>query len=404
MKKKKDELISICKKKGLATSGTKEQLCFRIMGKKPRKNSIHQVSNPEEKQMKSFNFFTNRKDCALEHKVRDPLTKQCKEKNKLLQIYFPKVKHKWLDGPVSLTELYSEQYNKHVYLFGDEHVRETTCRNNQDTINTIDLINKTSVIHSDQVIDLFGEVPIIDLYGKKSVYPDSYIGDINNLKTGCGHRKNTECAFDNVRFHYSDPRDLIPFFATIAYVACERDSSERLRILERKKNGFMKFYGRPGPVWKKELSKLLFGVKKQIDNIQYPEIKLLLLNMYEDILEQIFFVFEQIKNYYTGDGSGYIGRAFERGNRTIDAFFPKLLDIYTLSRMFRTFNQVKDRYSEPPKNIIVYAGTNHTEEMKRTLMSLGFRTLFETSDRDGSHQCLDISKLQQPLFSSHPIV
>jgi hypothetical protein len=391
MKKKKDELISICKQKGLATSGTKEQLCSRIMGKKP------QVPNPEEKQMKSFNFFPKRKDCALEHKVRDPLTKQCKEKDELLKIYSPKVKHKWLEGPISLTELYSERYNKHVYLFGDHHVRETTCQNNPDTISIKDLINKTCVINSDQVIDLFGEVPIGDLYEQRFSFPDIYLRDIDNLKTGCGHRKNTECAFDNVRFHYSDMRQsYIPSAGILIRLFYEKDFSRKKEILQQGENEFMEFYGKP--TWKKEVKDLFFKIKKQIDNIQYPELYLLLIDMYEDVLEDIIFVFERVKTHYTHGSSlsfsvgGYLGK--------VDAKFTKLLDVYILSRMFRTFNQVKDRYSEPPKNIIIYAGDLHSQALKRTLTSLGFHTLFETSDRDGSHQCLDISKLQQPLFSS----
>jgi hypothetical protein len=282
-------------------------------------------------------------------------------------------------------------------------VRKTTCHNNRDTIDIINLINKTCVINSDQVIDIFGEVPILDLYQKESsgFTVDCYLGDVNKLKTGCGHRNNTTCSFDNVRFHYSDPRhSYIPHFNPIARLLYAQDPLKQQTILEQLKPEFMKFYGKP--TWKKDLKDSLFKMKKQIDNTEYPELRSLLVQMNEDILEQISFGMEQIKNYYEGKSPyPFVGVYLTDGNRKVNTTFAKLLDVYILSRMFRTFTQVKDRYSDPPKNIIIYAGDFHSQELKRILTLLGFQIVFETSDRGGSLQCLDISNLQQPLFSSH---
>ena len=176
---------------------------------------------------------------------------------------------------------------------------------------------------------------------------------------------------------------------------------EKQTILEQLKPEFMKFYGKP--TWKKDLKESFSKIKKQIDNTQYPELSSLLVQMYEDVLEQVSFAMEQIKNYYEGKSSiSIVGQvSLVNGDRKVDITFPKLLDVYILSRMFRTFTQIKDRYSDPPKNIIIYAGDFHSQALKRILTLLGFQIVFETSDRGGSLQCLDISNLQQPLFSSH---
>jgi len=76
-----------------------------------------------------------------------------------------------------------------------------------------------------------------------------------------------------------------------------------------------------------------------------------------------------------------------------------IMDVYTISRMFKTFN-VKEGVNQPEKqdNIIYYAGNAHTIEIEYFLNKLGFTEISKTKSNHIS--CVDISPIKHPLFKS----
>lgn len=80
----------------------------------------------------------------------------------------------------------------------------------------------------------------------------------------------------------------------------------------------------------------------------------------------------------------------------------KLLDIYTISRMFRKFN-IENKFNEPeiPHNIIFYGGADHSRSIYEFLIYTGFTEVESSGDFTYNpipENCLDMSKIKQPLF------
>ena len=119
----------------------------------------------------------------------------------------------YIHGPVSLSEHYSDIYNKHIYIFGDIHIRNSSC---PQAPGISDLIR--SIIHqqlypenSGKVIDYFLETTYtrhddpVDTrrFRKRGIYLDME-QDIDECL-----RKNKKCRYPNFRAHYSDIRNNI---------------------------------------------------------------------------------------------------------------------------------------------------------------------------------------------------
>jgi hypothetical protein len=85
-----------------------------------------------------------------------------------------------------------------------------------------------------------------------------------------------------------------------------------------------------------------------------------------------------------------------------------LVDIYTLARMFKKFqlnysrNTRKTDEPEEPHNIIMYAGDEHSERVRRFLKKLEFDLISESKGDWKVDFCVDIRDFEQPFFSSWP--
>jgi hypothetical protein len=85
-------------------------------------------------------------------------------------------------------------------------------------------------------------------------------------------------------------------------------------------------------------------------------------------------------------------------------------DLYTLCRMFKTFNLKKAGFSgaysndQPKKalNIVIYAGDAHSQRYRRFLRLVGFQEDEKAGQSDDQNiTCLDMTDIQQPLFSEN---
>lgn len=75
----------------------------------------------------------------------------------------------------------------------------------------------------------------------------------------------------------------------------------------------------------------------------------------------------------------------------------RLMDIYTLARIFKKFKNTTFQ-PEEPTNIIIYQGGEHSDACKYVLRKMGFKKI-EMSRGNVKDGCLDVRKIKQPLFS-----
>jgi hypothetical protein len=92
-----------------------------------------------------------------------------------------------------------------------------------------------------------------------------------------------------------------------------------------------------------------------------------------------------------------------------------VMDMYTISRMFKKFKNVENQ-PERPRNIILYAGDAHSTVCRKFLDQLGFQTINKTAgvnyntldnnkygrNSPAYNNCVDISVFKQPFFSVYP--
>lgn len=92
-----------------------------------------------------------------------------------------------------------------------------------------------------------------------------------------------------------------------------------------------------------------------------------------------------------------------------------VVDMYTITRLFKKFKNVKNQ-PESPRNIILYVGDAHATRCRKFLKQLDFKIINETGgipyDNPSNNKyyknspeynnCVDISNFKQPFFSEYP--
>ena len=87
-------------------------------------------------------------------------------------------------------------------------------------------------------------------------------------------------------------------------------------------------------------------------------------------------------------------------------------DMYTLARLFKTFNLEKESFhgaipnDQPLKahNIIIYAGDSHSQRCRRFLNHLNFEEVGKTGQSENGRNgdsCIDMTNIRQPFFSGN---
>jgi hypothetical protein len=335
---------------------------------------------------------------------------------------------KYLLGPTSIVKMTKLGSSKIIYLFGDFHEKFSKCPIGIPEINKLtfdDLLISELKSNPDSIVDLFIEATYINkLYPKsKYNYTSSYMIDIIDKFKNCLELDKDTCAFKNVRMHYVDVRSfgsmdvrvlqllyiivtsLLKGESEIAYISWENLTKE---LMENKTN--------PTEIIKnmKDMSNIYSSTKitKQIENI---------INHYNDVGEDL----QNILNY---NNEFYIANKFKLldlidklnlGNlqkeidnnylndmwKILNQLTVRLMDVYLLARMFRTFNtkdtiNVPSKYSSPPENIIIYAGQYHIDFYIYFLKNHGFQLDVESYSKvkETNYQCVSLEKIPLPLF------
>ena len=92
----------------------------------------------------------------------------------------------------------------------------------------------------------------------------------------------------------------------------------------------------------------------------------------------------------------------------------RVVDVYTLSRIFKKFDTKKSKdvgfninyQPEIPHNIIIYAGDAHSDVYRKFLKYIGSEEIAMSGPREikNSHinNCLDVTNFPMPFFNSFP--
>jgi hypothetical protein len=255
-----------------------------------------------------------------------------------------------VNGPVSFYIFVSPDQKKYIYLFGDVHTKESGCDGSKPFIKLQDLISNTIRIHSDKIIDVFLEKRNFEITSKEE---KSFMSELNKYfnKDGCGLPYTSfsdKCKekYPNARFHSADIRQF--------YISMPK-------LLEMLKS--------PTPDMK-ILESMTEKLVKQIDAVKDKSIR--------DRLYAIFKTIHADMHYKS------------------DKLSP-LMDVYLLSRLFRSYGDHEDKKvdfdNEDVNYAIVYTGNAHTDFYCKFLLSSGYDLLYEVNKTKRYTQCIEIPVL-----------
>lgn len=74
------------------------------------------------------------------------------------------------------------------------------------------------------------------------------------------------------------------------------------------------------------------------------------------------------------------------------------MDMYTCSRIFKTFRNISTKQPEKPHNIIYYAGYEHTKNILEFLLNIGFERIESSGNFSIINNCINMEKIRQPFF------
>ena len=359
---------------------------------------------------------------------------------KMLDRYFDPqfIKLKLLQGPVTLRKFTSSTLPHIIYIFGDSHLVNSSCPNEYPVNKLIvDLTNKLPFF-----LDIFVEGSYVyksgitrDTLGT-SILKNSYLERVlSEFSKDCFTHLKKNCNFSTSRIHYTDMRfffnskveenlftlllrlishNLIGKIKGDTSVEFKNNIKKIKYFFERDKDMLKKYL-----FDKKELLNLItLGIRhkrtiKQIKNIPSSDIADILEKYMEEGIAK--FVFNIAININENKRQGEISYEQSSVNlfrimEKIIEFYTIYMDVYLVARIFRTFRQIPNKYSEPAYNSIVYVGNNHAKNYEELLKRIGFNMVYfqennlETikdimeRSQNQQFQCLDLKDLPMPLF------
>lgn len=326
-------------------------------------------------------------------------------------------------------------------------------RNLKTTDKFIDLFIELPYIRPKELSDKY------DIY--KSKFQSYNIQSIIDAFPNCfdPHRQKY-CEYENIRFHMSDIRIRWPKYnyknppflrrltALLTYPSKTRYLYDNYKVLIEFKNLINDEFDKEYPEEMKEYKSIttinqfitfllkqynFAKIYKQQEKIIYPEVKDILIKTLFENINKLNIDYNYTFNYkhvrkilnmlpsetvvnewintkgdtphskrlnYIYSGKSEMLKFIDEYKKLsdnflyIDAYF---MDLYLISRIFRTFEQIPYKNSKESKNIIIMVGNTHAENYKHILEQLKFETLFH---KRSEKLCINIDKLKQPLFTN----
>jgi len=343
----------------------------------------------------------------------------------------------YISGPGVISKW--ESLNKIIYLFG-----ENSHSDRPECAEQINIWGKGSDFHMNIInyfLQLFKTSPVfIDFYVEFGVM----LNDVKSVRLGTGQTlhdmlyymrgcfgelMDRDCPY-NVRMHGVDARRVVGEKAMVYNQKIYRmDRDMRMYLIVKKNKG--KRHGVSINEWisPRKFKKKYKGLIKSLAKIRTDSdiikmvVKIIETNplfekeIRKSALEKSDVIDFFIKNRMEKTlkkiryGSKFLGEWFESLSKL--NFFPKgmdiaslvltvamasLMDVYAVTRMFKTFDVgLDEHYPREANNIIYYAGSGHTEPMASFLEHIGFKRTEHV--RSKMLSCVNMDKIKQPLFS-----
>jgi len=370
---------------------------------------------------------------------------------------------KYLTGSAnSLTEHYNPSTGVHIYVFGEFHSYILNkCHQDKDTkhetINQLDFFKRLS-IDSPCIVDVFTEFRFTKGICQERILRelDENIGrgdgdfkvvhDMRHVMERCSRRR-TDCV---ARFHSVDIRNY-----QFNWCRTNTDINQILRFFLLSGIELGEVVSELGSLSNETISSML-GIKDEkiwyeMSAIFAPlsdsdGVSTIAYTIYNEYLTNFDLLNKEICRSYYSDlipmfliimlievmkaNKGHLERlsAFiqnfnseENNDYTYDVYLSVLkigaciMDAYNISRIFKVFQPDKNgiqTIQRIPRNIVVYAGDTHSENLRQFLDIIKFKLLNKSytdfsklKDIEGAdmaqYQCLDISKFEHPFFSNN---
>ena len=319
---------------------------------------------------------------------------------------------RYISGLLSMNMYYHKKYNKLIVIFGEAHNKTRLCDPGDDTVFASTYFFKLlDSVPNDILVDVFTELSYdpVRKADKFSSYPDTEGGFMKDVVShDCFNKKSyadeNSCTKyrHHVRFHWSDIRHVTDKMADILDSLYEFEKMSGTYTGKRKAN-LAESFGMTRSDLDAALQMFIekSKIKRQIDSIEHPDAKQYFRNLITQLTSKIDFGYLKENNIIERSTRDDATRA------AIDELVQtniRLMDIYVMSRAFRTFNHEKRTSTKfgnlSPTNIIIYVGDVHANHYQEMLVhGLGFQTLFRAQKGDDVKHaaCIDILGLAWPI-------
>jgi len=379
----------------------------------------------------------------------------------------------YIGGPLTLSSHWSKKYKKMIYIFGESHSSTMDCEkhltrycdkkkikdiktnkcvlkssvrgkeilnNIKETKMPVEKFLEELIINTDVFIDIFFEISFYRGEGYNNInnlIGKTRIGQIvNKIGTCLEYSKRIAKKCQLARIHYFDIRkgeglygvnDVSYFRYKVAPVfrfglnghqkyTLLKNLMKDKRIINVLKGLNESSFEKYNNFWKKEIKGNFFVQKELSKTYLKEEINNFITNVVLKTAENDRSEFRKyVPRILNEDNKDNFLNAFHIVyNKTVNAN-SKIVDAYTLSRVFKVYDVKKPAFKgnikrdQPSEahNIILYGGDEHSKTYREFLKSIGFKEINNIGSRNGLYDdlkpknCIDMNKFPQPFFSSN---
>lgn len=329
----------------------------------------------------------------------------------------------YIGGPYRINHMYSKEYNMNIYLFGEYHSNETDCPEDYILIENYleQLLENTDVF-----LDMYFEFPgfIKDEYKSTNLMIDQRMKELFNKFYNCVQklsRNNPKCQL--ARIHYIDIRsfedtyigsdDLLWVvntfdFRNVGYLEQLEIFSKNysriidiiLKLLKFNKEQYKSYVFEQitkHPYLQKEVDRSYLYVN--IMHFMSETLNNAIDELYNEIKTLVIKIAQLLPQFQKEEISKQIFDLIKILHSCFLDIVSRIMDGYSLGRIFKEFNVTNEEQPKRAHNIIYYAGSFHTEYICDFLIKNGFENI-ESVSKGNYKNCIDMKGIKQPLFNN----
>jgi len=323
-------------------------------------------------------------------------------------------------GPVSVCQMShpnSKKYPHIFYIFGDQHEKTGVCKTDPSTMSndmsfwlsrigsdgrnalTITKWIEYTVSSSPVFIDVYLESPYMyKSFEAASLGTDNYLEDNHNAFHKCLIGKSRFGVCKTSRFHYTDIRKIFTTHNQVEgfHLVMGRDLDWIHSWNKQDAKNAREFYA-----YFIDPNSLVYQrIQKQFDNIQDNRIKNLLEKDFKTCTARYAKILKEFSPPRANTKLNIVRDKLRDSRDDLLEYANCLMDYYLIARCFRTYRKIKNQYSRPSYNNIMYVGDTHAINYTAILKKLGFKQQYIQRNQEGDKdfQCLDVSGMNQPMF------